>query len=70
MGVGAAVSGHHDAGFLQFVDPNRKWYNNRRLIALNGWIVLLSVLSHHPRVLSESSPLCSPQPHHILHKRL
>lgn len=41
MGAGAAVTGHHDAGFLQFVDPKRKWYNNRRLIALNAWIVLL-----------------------------
>ncbi|KIP12096.1 hypothetical protein PHLGIDRAFT_98430 [Phlebiopsis gigantea 11061_1 CR5-6] len=45
MGAGAAVTGHHDAGFLQFVDPKRKWYNNRRLIALNAWIVLLLITS-------------------------
>jgi len=27
------------------MDPNRKWYNNRRLITLNAWIVLLLITS-------------------------
>jgi len=26
-------------------DPNRKWYNNRRIITLNAWIVLLLITS-------------------------
>ncbi|KAF9017245.1 hypothetical protein BDZ89DRAFT_1074937, partial [Hymenopellis radicata] len=30
-------------GFSHLIDPRRTWYNNRRLIALNGWIVLLYV---------------------------
>ena len=41
MGGGAVAQTGHSEGFLQFVDPKRKWYNNRRLIALNAWIVLL-----------------------------
>ncbi|KAA1472523.1 hexose transporter [Dentipellis sp. KUC8613] len=45
MGAGAVtVNGHHE-GFWQFVDPSRTWYNNRRIIALNGWIVLLLITS-------------------------
>ncbi|KAJ6518224.1 hexose transporter [Mycena vitilis] len=31
--------------YTDLMDPRRKWYNNRRLIALNGWIVLLLVTS-------------------------
>ncbi|KAJ6589523.1 general substrate transporter [Mycena capillaripes] len=31
--------------YKDLMDPTRKWYNNRRLIALNGWIVLLLVTS-------------------------
>ncbi|KAJ7469653.1 hexose transporter [Mycena latifolia] len=31
--------------YIELVDPKRKWYNNRRLIALNGWIVLLLITS-------------------------
>ncbi|KAJ7076584.1 hexose transporter [Mycena belliarum] len=32
---------HGTNAYTDLVDPNRKWYNNKRLIALNGWIVLL-----------------------------
>ncbi|TFK23349.1 hexose transporter [Coprinopsis marcescibilis] len=31
--------------YRTLVDPNRKWYNNRRLLALNGWMVLLLITS-------------------------
>ncbi|KAJ7794918.1 hexose transporter [Mycena olivaceomarginata] len=31
--------------YARLMDPNRKWYNNRRLIALNTWIVLLLITS-------------------------
>lgn len=44
MAGGPAISNSED-GFLQFVDPKRKWYNNRRLIVLNAWIVLLLITS-------------------------
>ncbi|KAJ7149668.1 hexose transporter [Mycena filopes] len=27
--------------YTDLIDPKRRWYNNKRLIALNGWIVLL-----------------------------
>ncbi|KAJ8494485.1 hypothetical protein ONZ45_g3408 [Pleurotus djamor] len=45
MGIGAAVAGGADAGYGHLIDPRRKWYNNRRLIALNAWIVLLLITS-------------------------
>ena len=41
MGAGAVATAAGNDGFLQFADPNRKWYNNRRIILLNSWIVLL-----------------------------
>ena len=42
MGAGAvATTGGSDAGYAHFLDPNRKWYNNKRLIILNAWILLL-----------------------------
>lgn len=44
MGAGAAVV-DKNAGYLHLLDPKRKWYNNRRIIALNGWIVLLLITS-------------------------
>jgi sugar porter (SP) family MFS transporter len=31
--------------YTHLMDPNRKWYNNRRLIVLNAWIVLLLITS-------------------------
>ncbi|KAF4594316.1 hypothetical protein EYR40_009119 [Pleurotus pulmonarius] len=45
MAGGAAVSSGNDGGYAHLIDPRRKWYNNRRIIALNGWIVLLLITS-------------------------
>ncbi|ESK93237.1 hexose transporter [Moniliophthora roreri MCA 2997] len=45
MAGGAAISGGADSGFAHLVDPNKKWYNNRRLIVLNAWLVLLLITS-------------------------
>jgi len=45
MGAGAIATAGGNAGWAHLMDPNRKWYNNRRLIALNGWIVLLLITS-------------------------
>jgi sugar porter (SP) family MFS transporter len=46
MGVSAApVPGNGGVSYHQFLDPNRKWTNNKRLIALNGWIFLLLITS-------------------------
>ncbi|PSR70584.1 hypothetical protein PHLCEN_2v13522 [Hermanssonia centrifuga] len=43
MGAGAVVAGSHNEGYLQFIDPARTWYNNKRIIKLNAWIVLLLI---------------------------
>jgi sugar porter (SP) family MFS transporter len=45
MGGGPAVASGGTAAYMQLLDPNRKWYNNRRIIALNAWIVLLLITS-------------------------
>ncbi|KAE9395749.1 hexose transporter [Gymnopus androsaceus JB14] len=45
MAVGAATSAHVDSAIESLQDPKKTWYNNRRLIALNGWIVLLLITS-------------------------
>lgn len=45
MGAGAVVTSSASEGYLQFVDPNRRWYNNSRLIKLHAWIVLLLITS-------------------------
>ncbi|KAG2008457.1 hexose transporter [Coprinopsis cinerea AmutBmut pab1-1] len=45
MGGGAVASAGGNGGFAHLVDPNRKWYNNKRIIALNGWIFLLLITS-------------------------
>ncbi|KAF9499272.1 hexose transporter [Pleurotus eryngii] len=45
MAGGPAVNSGNDSGYTHLIDPRRKWYNNRRLIALNGWIVLLLITS-------------------------
>ncbi|KAF4607581.1 major facilitator superfamily protein [Pleurotus pulmonarius] len=45
MAGGPAVNSGNDSGYAHLIDPRRKWYNNRRLIALNGWIVLLLITS-------------------------
>lgn len=43
MGAGAVVGGQSNEGFAQFLNPNRRWYNNKRLIYLHCWIGLLYV---------------------------
>ncbi|KAI0062526.1 hexose transporter [Artomyces pyxidatus] len=45
MGAGAITSAGREAGYHDLLDPNRKWYNNRRVVALNGWIFLLLITS-------------------------
>lgn len=46
MAGGAAVaSSNSAANYASVIDPNRKWHNNRRLIALNAWIALLVITS-------------------------
>ncbi|KAI0066160.1 hexose transporter [Artomyces pyxidatus] len=45
MGAGAITESGNIAGYAHLLDPKRKWYNNRRLIALNGWIFLLLITS-------------------------
>ncbi|KAL4066993.1 general substrate transporter [Scleroderma yunnanense] len=46
MGSGpATTSGVRDASFAHLLDPNRKWYNNKRIILLNAWILLLLITS-------------------------
>ncbi|KAF9239829.1 hexose transporter [Melanogaster broomeanus] len=45
MGVGATTVAAQDASFAHLIDPTRKWYNNRRIILLNAWIVLLLITS-------------------------
>jgi sugar porter (SP) family MFS transporter len=45
MGGGAVATTGSSAGYAHFLDPNRKWYNNRRIIILNAWIVLLLITS-------------------------
>ncbi|KZT23674.1 hexose transporter [Neolentinus lepideus HHB14362 ss-1] len=42
VGGAVAVAGT-DTHLSRLIDPNRKWYNNRRLLALNGWIALLLI---------------------------
>jgi MFS family permease len=44
MGAGA-VANVDQGGFHHLLDPNRTWRNNKRLIALNGWIVLFLITS-------------------------
>ncbi|EPQ52118.1 hexose transporter [Gloeophyllum trabeum ATCC 11539] len=44
VGGAVAVNGA-DTAMSRLIDPNRKWYNNKRLLALNGWIVLLLITS-------------------------
>ncbi|KAJ7599031.1 hexose transporter [Mycena floridula] len=43
--VGGAAVASDTLGYAHLIDPSRKWYNNRRLIALNAWIVLLLITS-------------------------
>ncbi|TBU39804.1 hexose transporter [Dichomitus squalens] len=45
MAPGAVVTTSSPTGFMHLIDPNRKWYNNRRLITLHAWLVLLLITS-------------------------
>ncbi|KAF9467734.1 hexose transporter [Collybia nuda] len=45
MGAGAVATSGVEAAYGHLLDPRRKWYNNRRIIALNAWIVLLLITS-------------------------
>ncbi|KAI0266089.1 general substrate transporter [Gloeopeniophorella convolvens] len=45
MGAGVVAVGSESGDYHELLDPNRKWYNNKRLIALNGWIFLLLITS-------------------------
>ncbi|KAF9811533.1 hypothetical protein IEO21_06537 [Rhodonia placenta] len=45
MAVGATVTAKATTGVAHLLDPNRKWYNNRRLINLHAWIVLFIIIS-------------------------
>ncbi|KAH0835885.1 hexose transporter [Lanmaoa asiatica] len=39
------TSSAQDISLAHLIDPTRKWYNNRRLVTLNAWIVLLLITS-------------------------
>ncbi|KAJ3806169.1 general substrate transporter [Lentinula aff. lateritia] len=43
--VGGIVAAETQSGFSHLLDPNKKWFNNKRLITLNAWIVLLLITS-------------------------
>lgn len=45
MAPNANAGGNSSSGYSHLLDPRKKWYNNSRLIALNGWIVLLLITS-------------------------
>ncbi|KAI5887242.1 general substrate transporter [Schizophyllum commune H4-8] len=45
MGAGAAVAGVSSSGFAHLIDPNKKWWNNRRLFNLTILTVLLLITS-------------------------
>lgn len=45
MAGGAVATTGSDAHYAHLVDPNRKWYNNKRLIYLHFWILLLIITS-------------------------
>ncbi|KAF9051359.1 hexose transporter [Panaeolus papilionaceus] len=45
MAGGAATSSGATAAYAHLVDPNRRWFNNKRLIFLNLWILLLLITS-------------------------
>jgi hypothetical protein len=43
--AGGLVAAVEQTGINHLLDPNKKWYNNKRLIILNAWIVLLLITS-------------------------
>ncbi|KZV62742.1 hexose transporter [Peniophora sp. CONT] len=46
MAGGAAVSSGTE-GYIHLLDPKRQWFNNRRIIRLNAWIVLCLLTSSY-----------------------
>ncbi|KAF8551822.1 hexose transporter [Imleria badia] len=42
---GTPPAAFQETSLAHLIDPTRKWYNNRRLITLNAWIVLLLITS-------------------------
>ncbi|KAL5519868.1 hypothetical protein ACEPAG_1528 [Sanghuangporus baumii] len=45
MGSGAAIVGNDMGGWKGLLNPDRKFYNNWRLICLNAWIFLFLIMS-------------------------
>ncbi|TFY58091.1 hypothetical protein EVG20_g8291 [Dentipellis fragilis] len=45
MGAGAVVATADKQNYADLIDKSRPWWQNRRLLALNGWIVLLLITS-------------------------
>ncbi|KAH9835009.1 hexose transporter [Rhodofomes roseus] len=45
MAVGTTVATGASSSIAHLLNPNRKWYNNRRLITLHAWIVLFIIIS-------------------------
>ncbi|KAF7334610.1 Lactose permease [Mycena venus] len=45
MTGGAVATSDITNAYSHLMDPSRKWYNNRRLMVLNAWIVLLLITS-------------------------
>ncbi|KAJ7719436.1 hexose transporter [Mycena maculata] len=45
MAGGAVAASDRTNACTHLMDPNRKWYNNRRLMALHGWLFLLLITS-------------------------
>ncbi|KAJ3739943.1 hexose transporter [Lentinula detonsa] len=43
--AGGIFAAERQSGFTHLLDPNKKWFNNKRLITLNAWIVLLLITS-------------------------
>ena len=51
-GPQADTSAVHAQDYHQFVNPDKKWYKNRRLVTLNLWLLLLCVLFLFKKVLT------------------
>lgn len=45
MGAGGIAVAGNENGWKELINPNRKWYNNGRLILLNAWITLFLITS-------------------------
>ena len=45
MAGGPVAPSGATAAYIHLLDPNRKWYNNKRIVILNLWIVLLLITS-------------------------